>query len=70
MSSAYYARLAGIAMMHHGLNRDDHHELARWAEYAAAHGYTERGVLVVAGHEVLYMIAGYSITETSGRLNE
>jgi hypothetical protein len=29
-----------------------------------------RRALVVAGHEVLYMIAGCSITETSGRLNE
>lgn len=46
MSSAYYARLAGIAMMHHGLNGDNHHELARWAEYAAPRGLTNRGVLV------------------------
>ena len=44
--SAYYARLAAVAMMNHGMNRDNFHELARWAEYAAAHGYTERGVLV------------------------
>lgn len=44
--SDYYARLAGMAMMNHGLNRDNRHELARWAEYAAGHNYTERGVLV------------------------
>ncbi|MGO3788732.1 MAG: hypothetical protein ACTJGE_08280 [Corynebacterium variabile] len=31
---------------------------------------TVTAALAVAGHEVLYMIAGYSITETSGRLNE
>ena len=46
MSSPYYVRLAGIAMMHHGLNRDNYHELARWAEAAAARGDTGRGVLV------------------------
>ncbi len=33
-------------MMHHGLNRDNHAELARWAEAAAARGDTGRGVLV------------------------
>lgn len=46
VSSAYYARLAAVAMMNHGLNRDNHRELARWTEYAVAHNYTERGVLV------------------------
>lgn len=46
MSSAYYARLAAVAMMNHGMNRDNHHQLARWAEYAAAHSLTNRGVLV------------------------
>lgn len=44
--SDYYARLAAIAMMNHGLNRDNHAALAQWAEYAATHRYTERGVLV------------------------
>lgn len=42
----YYARLSAIAMMNHGLNRDNHANLARWAKYAAERGYTERGVLV------------------------
>lgn len=46
MSSAYYARLAAVAMMNHGMNRDNHHQLARWAEYAAAHRLTNRGVLI------------------------
>lgn len=32
VSSAYYARLAAVAMMNHGLNRDNHRELARWTE--------------------------------------
>lgn len=42
----YYARLAGIAMSVHGLNRDNWQQLARWAEYAAAHRLTNRGVLI------------------------
>lgn len=47
----YYARLAGVAMMHHGLNRDNNAALARWAEAAAARGDTRCGVLVTGdGH--------------------
>ena len=44
--SDYYERLAGIALANHGLNRDNRHELARWAEAAAARGDTQRGVVV------------------------
>ncbi|GHD88981.1 hypothetical protein GCM10007061_24680 [Kocuria marina] len=44
--SAYYARLSRIAMRNHGLNSEHHAQLARWAQYAAAHSYTNRGVLV------------------------
>lgn len=46
MSSAYYTRLSRIAMRNHGLNSENHARLARWAQYAAAHRYTNRGVLV------------------------
>lgn len=41
-----FTRLAAVAMMHHGLNRDNHAELARWAEHAAEKGRPNRGVLV------------------------
>jgi len=41
-----FNRLASAAMMNHGLNRDHHQQLARWAESAFAAGHTARGVLV------------------------
>ena len=44
--SAYHARLAQMAMSNHRLNPACYHELARWADYAAACRLTHSGVLV------------------------
>ena len=41
-----FDRLAAAAMMHHGLNRDHHQRLAKWAESASAAGHTNRGVFI------------------------